>query len=745
MKIIIFIINILFVANLFSQQLYPHKYNLDFEKRDLQGKLPEGWFRMGSKRHQISTDTIVKHTGNSSVLISSDINTEEEFACIASAIPITQTGKKIELKAYLKLQDVTSPIGLMLRIDGENEVLKFDNIMQRKIRGTIDWAEYSVVLSLPEKAKTIYVGAILSGSGKLWADDFKLYIDGKDFLNPIKSDTKFFNADIDTLEYRDNSGIIIKNLTSAQIKDLDLLGKCWGFIKYYHPAIGNGEYNWDFELFRIMDDLLKAPTPYHRNKILYKWIKKIGQDSKHQYIPKIESDTSNIKVKEDSKWIEDESLLGKDLSLLLQKIKSLQKSENHYYVNFLTGIGNPVFKHENPYPNMRYPDAGYRLLSLFRYWNIIQYYFPYKYLIKEDWNNILPEFIPKFVSAKNELEYQLSLIELITRVHDTHASLYQSRIALDTLKGIYFSPLKIEFIEENAVVTGFINDSLSQTSNLQKGDVLTKINNKSIKQIIKERSVITPASNEPTRLRNIAWEILRSTDSSINIEFTRNRQSFSTNIKCYLPNTTYTTISSKKPSYKVLNNNIGYIFIGTLACDSIKYIMDKFKETKAIIIDLRGYPTDFPLFNLGEYLMPQPNIFAKVTCVSKNIPGRFIFASDVSVGKKNPEYYKGRVIILINEYTQSSAEYHAMAFKTAPRAILMGSTTAGADGNVSNISLPGGIKTMISGIGIYYPDGSETQQIGILPDIIVKPTIESIIESRDIVLESAIEYINSNK
>ena len=55
-----------------------------------------------------------------------------------------------------------------------------------------------------------------------------------------------------------------------------------------------------------------------------------------------------------------------------------------------------------------------------------------------------------------------------------------------------------------------------------------------------------------------------------------------------------------------------------------------------------------------------------------------------------------------------------MAFRAAG-GIVLGSTTAGADGNVSNIPLPGGLRTMISGIGVFYPDKGPTQRVGIVP------------------------------
>ena len=47
-------------------------------------------------------------------------------------------------------------------------------------------------------------------------------------------------------------------------------------------------------------------------------------------------------------------------------------------------------------------------------------------------------------------------------------------------------------------------------------------------------------------------------------------------------------------------------------------------------------------------------------------------------------------------------------------------------------------------LDVYYPDGMQTQRIGIVPDIEIKPTIKGIKEGRDKVLERAIEYIEQN-
>jgi C-terminal processing protease CtpA/Prc len=86
-----------------------------------------------------------------------------------------------------------------------------------------------------------------------------------------------------------------------------------------------------------------------------------------------------------------------------------------------------------------------------------------------------------------------------------------------------------------------------------------------------------------------------------------------------------------------------------------------------------------------------------------------------------------------------------MSLRSGNRATVIGSQTAGADGNVSRFSLPGGLTTAFSGIGVYYPDGKETQRVGIVPDIEVKPTIKGIQEGRDELLERAISVLENGE
>jgi C-terminal processing protease CtpA/Prc len=72
---------------------------------------------------------------------------------------------------------------------------------------------------------------------------------------------------------------------------------------------------------------------------------------------------------------------------------------------------------------------------------------------------------------------------------------------------------------------------------------------------------------------------------------------------------------------------------------------------------------------------------------------------------------------------------------------VIGSTTAGANGNTSPFSLPGGFGAKISGLGAFDAGRRPTQRVGIVPNIPARPSIAGVRERRDEVLEAAVRQI----
>lgn len=77
-----------------------------------------------------------------------------------------------------------------------------------------------------------------------------------------------------------------------------------------------------------------------------------------------------------------------------------------------------------------------------------------------------------------------------------------------------------------------------------------------------------------------------------------------------------------------------------------------------------------------------------------------------------------------------------------PGVIVIGTQSAGANGNVSEFALPSEIRSCFSGLGWYYPGGWCVQRQGVRLDLEVEPTIDGVRAGRDETREAAVETIN---
>lgn len=608
----------------FSQVESSTNFNFGFEQNTKStAGLADDWFIWGTPTdYLIRADSTVKYDGKFSVLIESKKKGERNsFGCAAYKIPAAYEGKEIEVKAYMKFDQVTKgAVGILLRIDGDAGMLGFDNMIPKNIHGSKDWTQYSVKLPLPKEATKINIGAILTGDGRLWADHFEILIDGKDIRKAKTKELKKYKAEEDT-EFDLGSSINSIPLTASKVEDLVVLGKTWGFLKYYHPAVAKGDYNWDYELFRIAPKIIQSKDAAERNELLHNWVKSFGEVE----IEKERSTKEIVKLTPDLEWINKEQL-GEQLYTQLTNLVHAKRANENYYIAFVPNVANPIFKNENPYNKFPYPDAGYRLLSLFRYWNIIQYYFPYKKLTDKNWNWVLPELLTSFISASNELEYKQAVLKLIANVQDTHANILGNDAALSTYFGKNYAPIKVAFIENKAVVTGYFDKELGASSGLQIGDVIEKLNDRSVSEIIKNVLPLTPASNYPTQLRNIARSILRTNDSTLRIEYSHKGDLKTTQLVC-IPKEKINVgkwYSNKDTCFKLINPDISYIYPGTIKNEYLPKFMPDVLKTKGLIIDLRCYPSEFIVFTLGKYLLPEKTNFVKFSTGSITTPGLFI-------------------------------------------------------------------------------------------------------------------------
>src|SRR5512138_188553 len=77
------------------------------------------------------------------------------------------------------------------------------------------------------------------------------------------------------------SGVKIDSILSTQqTENLFVLARTWGFLKYFHPQVARGDYNFDSCLFAILPSVLRAEDKKQRDKLLLNWINKLGDENR---------------------------------------------------------------------------------------------------------------------------------------------------------------------------------------------------------------------------------------------------------------------------------------------------------------------------------------------------------------------------------------------------------------------------------------------------------------------------------
>jgi len=527
----------------------------------------------------------------------------------------------------------------------------------------------------------------------------------------------------------------------SEVQKLHTTAKIWGFLKYYHPEVAIGNFDWDQQLIEVLPKVREAKNNDELSKVYGEWITGLG------IVNKCKSCSSDSKLSFeknfDLAWISDANLMTSSITMMLRNIEENRFQGRNFYV-VPAQAGNVVITNETEYKDSLYPNVEYRLLGLFRYWNIIEYFYPYKYLLDKNWNEVLALMIPKFIDAPNEVQYKLAIKELVASVDDSHTWIH-----FEDRTNLKYFPYLIKNIDNNCVIAGFYNEKIAEKEGLEMGDIILAINGKDVQQEVLKEMKYTPASNLNRKICYIYLNLLNSTNRD-NVELTikRGNQILHSNVNLYkfYEELRYYDSTLNKTWELLEDGKIGYIRMRLLEKNNkeIKTMMKTMMNTNGIIFDLRGYPrTTF--YTLATYLNSEKKNFARTISPDFTYPGKFLYGKNLQAGKKNNNSFKGKVVILVDEQSLSLSEFAAMCLQTADNSITVGSQTAAADGNVSIFDYMGGFKTAVSGKGMFYPDGSDTQRVGIKIDYEISPTLSGLKEGRDEILEKAIEIISEKK
>lgn len=527
------------------------------------------------------------------------------------------------------------------------------------------------------------------------------------------------------------------------LPNLETLCRVWGYAKYHHPVFCDTLRRVDIDsaLFALLPRVVHADRET-RNRHLLDWVRSLGDYTPNRVEYEQALASYDLIETADLGWTADTVLLGGELSKLLQELRYAERGEN-FYLRMGTmengaGYHYLSLRNERSYPTQQM-DSGLNLLTLFRLWNVIEYYAPNRSLTLHPWEEVLTSYIPRMGVETDPVRFSRLYFRLIRELNDGHA--YAPIEMLFGQRMLPVWPLQAE----GRLFVGYSGDSA-----LERGDEVVAIDGEPISKRLELLREYASRSNEASLRQALRYYGLCTRRDTA--EVVRRRAGACDTLR--VATVPYGSVSPLydpaqlvQPPFRLLADSVGYIYAGTFSREHLAEVGQTLPRTRALIIDLRTYPlnVDGALIALaGQSLRTESVVVRQALYQTLALPGLFfrqeqwLFEDFGEVAARCTEPYKGRVILLVNEMTQSNPEFQAMALQRCPQTLTIGSPTSGATGSIVWIPLPGQI-TSFSGVGVLYPDGTQTQTVGVRLDAELYPTVEGLQEGRDEILERALK------
>jgi hypothetical protein len=591
-------------------------------------------------------------------------------------------GKEFKLQARAKIVSGTGTGHLWARADLNNRKFGFFNNMTENPIIKNEWQDYTITGLIDTNAASLVTGSFLSGRGEFVFCDFKISVkEGGEWKEVFKDQlnskkTGLFDPNM-------NSKSAEAEYAYAIVEDSKTPGDKWTSIK------------------SIPKQIVEKHSTY------FKAYPAVGE-----FINKD---------------------IGSGLSVIIPL--SLYGNTLHTYPLADTAKLSALKSNYSKIPDaiISGDDLNTRLADLCITWNVLQHFFPYFDFAQTNWTNDLKEAISAAYLDKTSYDFKKNLQRLTARLKDGHGFVRQTRGD----NNLFIPPIAWEWIEGKLVITNVIDKAIV----LKKGDIITAINGikpedhfKTVTQYIS--AATTGYLDHRAQTESLLGE--RETELKLTVSNVEGKTS-DVLLKRTMPSQQFNS-----PAYgdiKMLTKDVMYVNIGSAYMKTIDSALLQLQNAKVIICDLRGYPRDNN--NFIEYLLTRKDTAANWMQIPRIIyPDQEKIAGFTKEGfglKPRKPHLNAKIIFLTDGQAISWAESYMGLIEHYKLATIIGQPTAGTNGNINSLSLPGGYNIIFTGMKVVKLGGSQHHGVGTKPDIYVNKTIKGIREGRDEFLEKAME------
>ncbi len=415
-----------------------------------------------------------------------------------------------------------------------------------------------------------------------------------------------------------------------------------------------------------------------------------------------------------------------------------------------SGTANALAVKPDSYPDSRYPSAEYRILAAFKIWGVIHEFFAYRDLMDEDWDDLFASFLPRFIAAKDAREYDLTVADMLTHTFDSHVTVTSDEMS--NFFGNANPGVRLRLVEKQPVITEIVDDSV-KTAGLHVGDIVAKIDGTPTSVRFNKLQDYISGSTAQRRGYDSIQRVLDGVEGSTVTLLIAGQDGPPREVT--VKRATASDISRSTKSIgdviRTLPDNIGYVDLTRLPDEQVPDIFAKLRGAKAIIFDARGEVTRAKQA-IASHLTSADDIAGAIvtgpmallpdvpTTISLTSTASYFFVEKIPDARE-PKY-SGKTVMLIDERTIGAAEHLGLWLEAANNTAFIGTASAGAEGEISNFVLPGGITVTFSGRDVRHGNTGKLQRLGLQPTVVAAPTVKGIRQGSDEVLDKAVEYLS---
>lgn len=405
-------------------------------------------------------------------------------------------------------------------------------------------------------------------------------------------------------------------------------------------------------------------------------------------------------------------------------------------------------------------DRSTRLAAVIMAWNILQHYYPYFDVVETDWPAAMRAALQRAATDQDACAFLETLQVLIAALKDGHGGVMHACRADPAVP-----PLGLYWVGERLIITRIAAEtamsqpaaaagseaaeSAGDLAGLRAGDEIIAIDGTpTAAAFAKFAARTSSATPQWTRWRavrqmldgprgtRVRLEVESSGGERRTVELERSASPFDVRLNPPRP----AAVCELQPG-------IMYLDFQRASDQEFAAALEQFVAARGIIVDARGYPRSSALLQLAAHTTKRQLLSSRWLVPTPAKPDRVDMTFDEShwpVPAQKP-LIRAELVFLTDGRAISAAETNMQIVAHYELGEIVGSATAGTNGNVNPFTLPGGYTVYWTGMKVLNRDGSRHHGVGVRPTIPLEPTRAGIAAGRDELLERALALLTAGE